>query len=105
MGVLNIYTIMLEGNAMNNLLDILKKNTLYSVDQAKNEIRETNKYSERYGLSLSEADVEELVKCRKEALANSGRVEFAGGILPKLIYAFCDSPYIQKDDLPDHDIV
>lgn len=31
-------------------------------------------------------------------MKKTGRIEFAGGILPKLIYAFCDSPYIQQEN-------
>ena len=51
---------------------------------------------ERYGLRLSESEMLGLVESRKKALADSGRVEFGGGILPKLIYAFCDSPYVNN---------
>lgn len=52
----------------------------------------------RFGLSLSEADIKELVSARKNALVDSGRIEFKGGILPKLIYAFCDSPYVDNEN-------
>ena len=38
------------------------------------------------------------MECRKTALKDTGRVEFAGGILPKLIEAFCDSPYIDREN-------
>ena len=31
-------------------------------------------------------------------MKKTGRIEFAGGILPKLIYAFCDSPYIEQEE-------
>lgn len=53
---------------------------------------------ERYGLSLSETDLNELVSARKAALTDSGRIEFNGGILPKLIYAFSDSPYVDNEN-------
>jgi len=60
------------------------------------EVRNCEPLCERYGLRLSEADMLELVESRKKALSDSGRVEFGGGILPKLIYAFCDSPYVNN---------
>jgi len=68
------------------------------IENAKKEIRECNSISERFGLTLNEEDIAELVEGRKEALIASGRIEFGGGILPKLIYAFCDSPYINQSN-------
>ena len=82
---------------MYNLPDLFSNQNLLAVEEAKQEIRICNELSEQFGLSLSEAEIEELVKCRSDALKNSGRVEFGGGILPKLIYAFCDSPYMEQD--------
>ena len=65
------------------------------------EVRECNEYSENFGLVLSESEIAELVSCRAEALRASGRIEFGGGILPKLILAFCDSPYINQYNYAD----
>ena len=64
------------------------------LESAKNEIRCCDELNQFYGLSLTEADIAELVELRGQALRNTGRVEFGGGILPKLIRAFCKSPYI-----------
>ena len=61
---------------------------------AKEEIRCCNDLNALYGLTLTEADITELVELRGQALQNTGRVEFGGGILPKLIRAFCKSPYV-----------
>lgn len=66
--------------------------------QALSEVRECNEYSAAFGLRLSESAVKDLVAARGEALRNTGRVEFGGGILPKLIYAVCDSPFIRQDN-------
>lgn len=55
-----------------------------------------NEISKKFGLRLSEKDAEELLISRKEALIEEGRIEFNGGILEKLIYEFCDSPYIYQ---------
>lgn len=60
------------------------------------ELRDCAPVCQQYGLSLSENDIKELVSARKSALVDSGRIEFKGGILPKLIYAFCDSPYVDN---------
>lgn len=81
---------------MHNMLDLFKSQNLLAVEEAKQEIRICNEFSEQFGLTLSEEEIEELVQCRSDALKNSGRVEFGGGILPKLIYAFCDSPYMEQ---------
>lgn len=59
---------------------------------------ETNQYTERYGLILSEEDANLLVAERKEVLKEQRRVEFGNSILPKIIYAFCDSSYIYQDN-------
>ena len=68
------------------------------IESARQELSECNAFSEQYGLTLSDSEIEELIECRTNALKDSGRVEFSGGILPKLIYAFCDSPYIDRDN-------
>ena len=68
---------------------------------AHQEIRECNAFSGKFGLVLSEAEITDLVASRAEALRASGRIEFGGGILPKLIEAFCDSPYIEQENYAD----
>ena len=65
---------------------------------AQRELRECNAYSGRFGLTLRENEIAELVTGRAEALRATGRIEFGGGILPKLIRAFCDSPFIMQED-------
>ena len=63
---------------------------------AKEEIRCCNTLNQLYGLTLTEADITELVELRGQALHNTDRVEFGGGILPKLIRAFCKSAYVDS---------
>jgi hypothetical protein len=82
---------------MDNFSLITVQNQLLA-EQAACEIRACNSVSEKYGLSLTEDQITELVECRKDALKKTGRVEFGGGILPKLIYAFCDSEYIDEEN-------
>ncbi len=64
-------------------------------------VLECNKKTEQFGLVLSEEEAKSLIISRKTALADSQRVEFAEGILPKLIYCFCDSQYINQDNYGD----
>lgn len=65
---------------------------------AKEEIRCCEELNRLNGLMLSEADITELVELRGQALRSMGRVEFGGGILPKLIRAFCTSPYVDSEN-------
>ena len=61
-------------------------------------LRKTNSLSEKFGLSLSESQIASLTKARVSSLLETGRVEAGEGVLPKLIYAFCDSPFIFRDE-------
>ena len=45
--------------------------------------------------------MEILAQERKQALTTERRVEFGPGILPKIIYTFCDSPYFSQDSYRD----
>ncbi len=60
-------------------------------------LRETNALTARYGLTLSEQDIATLMEKRVAALSETGRVEFGKGILEKLVFVFCDSPYLFQD--------
>lgn len=61
-------------------------------------IEDCNQYTKKFGLQLSNQDVMTLMKDRVEVLSEQRRVEFHGGILEKLIFAFCDSAYIYQDN-------
>lgn len=67
-------------------------------EQAVLELRECNTLTGRFGLTLSEAQIAELVEARFAALGDTGRVEFGGGVLKKLVWAFCDSPYLTQEN-------
>lgn len=66
------------------------------LEAAKDEIRCCDELNQLHGLKLTEDDITELVQLRGQALRSTGRIEFGGGILPKLIRAFCKSPYIDN---------
>lgn len=65
---------------------------------AETELRECDSLNRQHGLMLTEQDVVGLLQLRAEALRVTGRVEFGGGILPRLIRAFCDSPYVDEEN-------
>lgn len=60
-----------------------------------------NQYTSKFGVSLSEQQAVMLLEARRGSLKEQERVEFGEGLLPKLIYAFCDSPYIYQDNYAD----
>lgn len=60
------------------------------------EVMNTNQFTEKFGLSLTEEDARLLTQERVQTLREQRRVEFGQGILPKLIYEFCDSSYIDQ---------
>ncbi len=78
----------------NRLQLILQQNQLAKVI-------ETNQFTEKFGLSLTEEEAGLLVAERHDSLQEQRRVEFGEGILPKLIFAFCDSSYIYQDNYVD----
>ena len=59
-------------------------------------VRKTNEYTERFGLRLTDLDIQKLMEERRECLAEQRRVEFGTGVLDKIIFAFCDSDYIYQ---------
>ena len=61
----------------------------------------TNQKTEKFGLSISEQDAEMILQERKNALQEQKRIEFGEGIVQKIIYEFCDSDYIDKNEMND----
>jgi len=57
-----------------------------------------NRITEKYGLSLTQKEAEELSVCHKKSLKKYRRVEFGNSILDKLLYTFCDSQYIDQNN-------
>ena len=75
--------------------------------QAINEVIKCNGFTEQYGLRLTETQAKELVETRSFALNQTGRIEFGGGVIDKVIKAFCDSPYISMHNYAEtiHELV
>ena len=82
---------------MNGLPALLQAQGLKAVK----ELIACNGFTVRFGLYLSEEQAQSLMEKRMEALRETGRVEFGEGILKKLIFEFCDSPYIMQDNYVD----
>ncbi len=57
-----------------------------------------NEQTVAFGLVLSKEDAKVLATKRRDTLKEQQRVEFGEGILPKLIFAFCDSCYIDQNN-------
>lgn len=64
-------------------------------------IMDTNSYTARFGIALTQEDAGALMEERKNILIKERRVEFGESILPKLIYAFCDSDYVTEENFKD----
>ena len=61
-------------------------------------IKKCNEFTNKYGLTLSDTQIESLMEKRIDILKNTGRIEFRNGIIDKIIKEFCDSPYINQEN-------
>ena len=61
-------------------------------------LMDMNRRTTRYGLTLTQEQMEALADSQVRALRDTGRVELGNGILPRLIEAFCDSPNLHQAD-------
>jgi hypothetical protein len=66
------------------------------VARAIRELESCNAAIERFGLSLSSRDIQALVAGRLEALHETERVEFGGGVTRDLVLAFAASSHVSQ---------
>lgn len=59
-------------------------------------VLETNQAAERFGLTLTKEDAKLILEERAKTLREQKRVEFGEGIVPKIVYEFCDSDFIDQ---------
>ena len=59
---------------------------------------EANQTTKQYGLMLSEQDAKLILKSQRYALKQEERIEFGEGVIPKIIYEFCDSDFIDQNN-------
>ena len=62
------------------------------------QVQETNQYTEKFGLVLSEKDTELLLAEKNNTLKAERRVEFGQSILPNIIYEFYDSSSLSQNN-------
>lgn len=74
-----------------NNMNVVQRKTAQSLEKC-------NIYTEKYGLTLSSRDIISLMESRREALKEQERLELGESILPRLVYAFCDSTFIYRDN-------
>ncbi len=79
---------------MEDYLEILNKRKQIEITS----IQKCNEITSKYGLTLNNSQISNLLEKRKETLKSTGRVEFRGNIIEKLIKEFCDSPYINQEN-------
>lgn len=58
----------------------------------------TNTKSEKYGLKLSNQDVQDLLESRERVLKDYERTETSADALKNIIEYFCESSYLQQDE-------
>ncbi|EJO5348694.1 hypothetical protein NRP93_002826 [Clostridium botulinum] len=84
---------------MKNSIDLFQSNLLDT--RVFNDIIQCNEVTREYGLKFLDKDVKEIINTRNIALQKSGRIEFNGQIINKIIISFCDSPYISQYNYSD----
>ncbi|AEY66836.1 DUF6323 family protein [Clostridium sp. BNL1100] len=82
--------------------DFLQIQKLLSQNESEiNQIEKCNEFSSKFGLVLTNAQIQTLSEERYNTLKRYGRVELGKGILDKLIFEFCDSPFIWQENYMD----
>ncbi len=76
---------------------MLRMSEQYQIEQ----IIKANEFSKEYGLTLTKEEATVLAQCGRSTLKTERRVEFGDSIMPKLIRAFADSSFINKDNYAD----
>jgi hypothetical protein len=84
---------------MSNKLQAFQKNAASLMrNKAADKLLFYNDESIKYGLVLTKEQAIRLLEAKDEELRYHGRLEFGEGIIGKLITAFCDSPYMNKQN-------
>ena len=87
-----------ESALKNALAMITETNAAVSLQREAETILACNEQTAAAGLTLTPAQAAALAQTRAESLRRTGRVEFGGGITQALIRAFCDSPYLTREN-------
>ncbi len=84
---------------MDEIINLFQEGSLDK--QVFNDMLKCNELTHKYGLRLDEDDIKEIINTRNLALEKSGRIEFNGQVINKIVMAFCDSPYISQYNYSD----
>lgn len=84
---------------MDEIINLFQEGSLDK--QVFNDILKCNELTHEYGLRLNEDDIKEIINTRNLALEKSGRIEFNGQVINKIVMVFCDSPYISQYNYSD----
>lgn len=68
------------------------------VRQVQAELERANRRTSAFGMTLRPQEMRALALRHTEVLHGTGRAEFGESILPKLAFAFCDSPHIAPEE-------
>ena len=85
-------------NDKNYKIALFSGNEPAVMQYAVNSILACNGQTSQYGLTLTAEQAAALVISRSDSLKASGRVEFGGGVIEKIIQAFAESPYINIEN-------
>jgi hypothetical protein len=80
------------------LFNLTTYNSAVATMLAVNEVLECNARTACYNLCITNQQAVELVEARSQNLIDNGRIELGGGIIDKLIDAFCSSAYLMQDN-------
>lgn len=91
----------------------MKELSLFQISKSKNrshtisQLLAFNEKTEVYGIRLTSADAKALISSQENALAQNGRLDFGAGIIMKIVFAFCDSPYLSQENYAEtlHDLI
>lgn len=78
----------------NSYLEIINKRKQIEIAN----IKKCNEYTSKYGLVLSDDEINNILERRKEVLKSTERIELREGIIDNLIKEFCNSQYITKEN-------
>lgn len=83
--------VLLENNFYLSILNNKKQEEIAKIINS-------NEYTSKYGLVLTQKEVNNIIERRIETLKDTERIEFGEWIIDKLIKEFCDSPYISQQN-------
>lgn len=94
-------------NHHNSDLSLVAISSSLMEQQVADKILACNEETGKYGLVLTGQQALALARTRTNVLKENRRIELSGGIVDKLVLAFCSSPYIDKDTYEDtlHELI